>query len=151
MTEKLNDLASLTPTELGERWVAAGVRGQPPLLKHALVRGIAWKLQTETHGGIDAETRRLLKAAVRNAPQPRAKNTRSAKAKHRNTLRLQAGTTLVRKWRGRTYEVTVLDECKAFRYRDAEYASLSEIAREITGARWSGPRFFGLTKLQGTA
>ena len=66
-------------------------------------------------------------------------------------LRLQTGTTLVRTWRGRAYEVTVLDEGRAFRYRDAEYASLSEIAREITGARWSGPRFFGLTKLQGTA
>ena len=46
---------------------------------------------------------------------------------------------------------TVAEDGKKFRYRETEYASLSEIAREITGARWSGPRFFGLTKLKGVA
>ena len=53
--------------------------------------------------------------------------------------------------RPRAEEVLVLDDGKRFRYRETEYASLSEIAREITGARWSGPRFFGLKKLKGAA
>jgi hypothetical protein len=52
------------------------------------------------------------------------------------------GTRLLREWQGQTFEVTVLDS--GFAYRGTRYESLSRIAREITGARWSGPRFFGL-------
>ena len=105
--------------------------------------------QSKDQGGLDADTRRLLKAAIRNAPD--AKSRTRPQSKKRQPVRLATGTALVRTWRGRRHEVTVLDEGKAFRYRDAEYASLSEIARAITGARWSGPRFFGLKILKATA
>jgi hypothetical protein len=57
------------------------------------------------------------------------------------------GTQLVREWNGRTYTVTVEEE--AFTYAGRRYPSLSAIARDITGARWSGPRFFGLTNTRG--
>jgi hypothetical protein len=49
---------------------------------------------------------------------------------------------LVRVWRGKAYQVTILEE--GVRYRGKRYGSLSEVAREITKTRWSGPRFFGL-------
>ena len=51
------------------------------------------------------------------------------------------GSRLIREWRGRTHTVDVLDS--GFRCDGKQYRSLSEIARAITGARWSGPRFFG--------
>lgn len=58
--------------------------------------------------------------------------------------RFKPGTRLIREWQGKTFEVTVMD--RGYAYRGNRYESLSEIAREITGARWSGPRFFGLKK-----
>ena len=56
--------------------------------------------------------------------------------------RLKAGTVLVREWHGTTHRVTVLDD--GFRFGGKRYRSLSEVARTITGSRWSGPLFFGL-------
>ncbi len=56
--------------------------------------------------------------------------------------RIKPGTRLVRVWQGSLHEVTVLDA--GFSYRGQTYASLSVIARQITGTRWSGPQFFGL-------
>jgi hypothetical protein len=55
---------------------------------------------------------------------------------------IKPGTRLVREWNGRTHHVEVLD--KGFRWNDRTYRSLSSIAKAITGAHWSGPRFFGL-------
>lgn len=145
---ELSQLSKFTTAKLREEWNRMGVRGDPPHFKQALVRGIAWHLQEQTHGKLDAETRRLLKAAIRKAPAPASRRIPEAGRKKRDHLSLPEGTTLVRSWRDRRHEVVVLEGGKRFRYRDAEYASLSEIAREITGARWSGPRFFGLKKLK---
>lgn len=55
---------------------------------------------------------------------------------------LRAGARLVREWGGETHEVMVME--RGFAYRGRSYTNLSEIARNITGSRWSGPRFFGL-------
>ena len=115
------------------------------------MRGISWHLQQKANDGLDAKTRRLLKTAIRNAPMPVSKRRDPAKRKHREAVRLRTGTTLIRTWRSTKHEVTVLDDGKRFRYGDADYSSLSEIAQEITGAHWSGPRFFGLNKLRGVA
>lgn len=57
-------------------------------------------------------------------------------------IRLENGTVLKKKWKGQEIQVEVTDD--KYLYENAEYSSLSEIAREITGTRWSGPRFFGL-------
>ena len=149
MPTDLPALADLTPARLRERWTALGLRGEPPHFRQALVRGLAWHLQQKARGGLDADTRRLLRAAVRNAPTPASQQkAHTQRRKQHNPVPLPEGTTLVRTWHGHRHEVRVLDNGKRFRYRDTEYASLSEIAREITGARWSGPRFFGLKKLK---
>ena len=63
--------------------------------------------------------------------------------------RLKPGARLVREWHGRTHSVVVLDD--AFEFEGKRYRSLTQIAREITGAHWSGPRFFGLAKRSGGA
>ncbi|MEO1584245.1 MAG: DUF2924 domain-containing protein [Planctomycetota bacterium] len=148
MSINLDALPHLDRSDLVAAWTELGVRGEPPHFKQALVRGIAWYIQSKTRGGLDAETRRLLKSAIRHAPDPQQTKKRRTR---RDDVKLRSGSMLIRTWRGRKHEVLVLDDGKRFRYRETEYASLSEIAREITGARWSGPRFFGLKKLKGSA
>lgn len=148
MPIELHTLTNLTPARLQQEWANLGIRGDPPHFKQALVRGLSWHLQKQAHGGLDADTRRLLKAATRNAPTPASKQSVAGQRKQRDPIKLPEGTTLVRTWRGHHHEVTVLEDGKRFRYRETEFASLSEIAREITGARWSGPRFFGLKVLK---
>ena len=66
---------------------------------------------------------------------------------HGTTVR--TGTRLVRAWHGRTYLVTVTDD--GFTYEGKTYGSLSALAHHITGAHWSGPRFFGLRSAGGPA
>lgn len=57
---------------------------------------------------------------------------------------LKPGSRLVREWHGKVHSVTVLDQ--GYEFENRHYASLTPIARHITGAAWSGPRFFGLVK-----
>lgn len=90
-----------------------------------LRRLIAWRLQAEHFGGLDADTKRLLRRSA--VPQPTG---------------LPPGSRLTREFRGVLHHVDVGEH--AFTYQGARYASLSAIARTITGARWNGPRFFGL-------
>lgn len=90
-----------------------------------LARGIAWQLQEKAHGGLAPELCRQLK--------------RLGTARRRS---MRPGNRLVRRWRGSTYVVEVVEG--GFAYDGQTFASLSEIARLITGTRWSGPRFFGL-------
>lgn len=100
----------------------------PPLRSPDLLRAaLAWRLQAEALGGLDTETRRLLRRAssVRPDLPPPA-----------------AGTRVAREWKGERHEVEVLSD--AIVYRGARYTSLSQVARVITGVRWNGPRFFGL-------
>jgi hypothetical protein len=144
----LPKLATLAVPALVALWADLGVPGEPPHFKQALVRGIAWHIQAREGGDVDAHTRRRLRQAVRAAPLPRLVEDAKRPGKKRTAISLRTGTTLVRAWGGRNHEVAVLDGGRRFRYLDREYASLSEVAREITGTRWSGPRFFGLVKLK---
>ena len=68
----------------------------------------------------------------------------TARRAFRSRRRLKTGTTLVRQWRGHTHTVLVRDD--GFEYEGERYRSLTVIAERITGAHWSGPRFFGLSK-----
>lgn len=64
-----------------------------------------------------------------------------------HAISLKTGTRLVRSWNGKSYHVLVCDD--GFEFNERHYTSLSHIAREITNAHWSGPRFFGLKKRSG--
>jgi hypothetical protein len=106
----------------------------PDLLR----RGIAHRIQEKAYGGLPAATRRLLDQLVKAA---------LAKPNGRLELprRIKPGSELVRTWNRRTYRVMVLDD-GGFAYEGRTYSSLSEIASEITGTNWNGPRFFGLRR-----
>jgi hypothetical protein len=114
-------------------------RSSPPnrLSRDLLMRGIAYKIQERAHDGLSRATLRKLQALAEQLvasdgwwPDPYPS--------------LKSGARLVRSWGGETHSVLVLDE--GFEYRDAHFRSLSQIARTITRARWSGPRFFGLKR-----
>ena len=93
-------------------------------------KAIAYEIQAKVHGGLPARTRRALKAVAK------------ADGKPTSPVLPGRGTRLVREWHGRLHEVEVMEE--GYRYRGERHRSLSAIARAITGARWSGPRFFGI-------
>ena len=111
-------------------------RRPPPhdLTRDLLLRGLAHRLQELASGGLSPATARWL--ATCGAPNT-ATRTRRAKVG-----RLKPGTVLVRGWRGRTHTVVVRED--GFEHGGRLYRSLSLIAREVTGAHWSGPRFFRL-------
>ena len=125
-------LPTLGRARLRERWrelfkVAPPISFTPDLL----ARGIAWRLQEKASGGLRASARRLLSDEGRGFHRQRTAR-----------LSLRPGNRLVRRWRGRTYVVEVTDHGLVY---DGEcFNSLSVIASNITGTRWSGPKFFGL-------
>jgi hypothetical protein len=113
-------------------------RAGPPvgLSRDLLIRALAYDLQERTHGGASAALRRRLQSLAEASEK-------GALAVDRGIV-LKAGTTLVRQWRGHTH--TVLVQKDGFEHEGQRYRSLTVIAERITGAHWSGPRFFGLTK-----
>src|SRR5271166_5222136 len=100
-----------------------------------LIRGITYKLQERAYGG-------LSKAVARKLEQTSPDPLSSGAAKAAPPISLKPGTRLVREWRGVTHMVLVHPD--TVEWRGQRYPSLSMIAREITGAHWSGPRFFGV-------
>ena len=110
--------------------------GPPPKLRspQLLRLNLAWRLQAEAFGGLDAETKRRLRRGGAGASA---------------ADRLQPGVRLIREWKGVPHEVIV--EEGGFRYGGRLWKSLSEIARQISGTRWNGPRFFGLRSDPATA
>jgi hypothetical protein len=135
--ERLAGLADLTRTELYEEW-RRQFRSNPPdrIRRDILELGIAWKLQEAALGGLQkgvvSELRSLADALAATGDIGRARPPR-----------LKPGARLVREWGGESHEVIVVET--GFEWRGKRWKSLSSIASEITGAHWSGPRFFGLT------
>jgi Protein of unknown function (DUF2924) len=113
-------------------------RSEPPRIsRDLLIRRIGYRLLEIQHGGLGKSTRRKLKTLAkmfrtegRVAPDP--------------GLSLKPGARLVREWHGCTHTVTVAED--GFEYAGRPYSSLTKIAEKITGAHWSGPRFFGLVR-----
>jgi hypothetical protein len=106
-----------------------------------LIRLLAYGLQERAHGALSPSTAKQLQTL--GTPTLDREGAARATAEAPPPVRL--GARLVRGWRGATHEVTVID--RGFAYRGTTYRSLSEIAQLITGAHWSGPRFFGIKAL----
>jgi len=137
LASDLAALHDLSHNELQERWSNLyGSAAPPGMSRNILVRAIAYRIQERALGGLDPSTRRRLGRAAADLAAGRNPAPLSPKIK--------PGTRLLREWQGRVHEVIVLE--KGVEYRGKSWPSLSAVAREITGARWSGPRFFGLTK-----
>jgi hypothetical protein len=136
ISRKLAGLRSLPIKELKRRWRSL-YSSKPPhrVSRELLTRAVADRIQEQALGGITPSTRRLRERRASDARSGRPlKVSASAPA--------SAGTILMRDWQGITHEVKVLD--RGVLYKRKRYRSLSEVARLITGSRWSGPLFFGL-------
>src|SRR6201981_466915 len=118
-------------------------RTGPPqgLSRDLLIRALAHRLQEQTCGGTSRAQRRRLQRLAREFE----KGSESSDP----GIVLRTGTTLVRQWRGHAHTVLVRED--GFEYEGQHYRSLTVIAERITGAHWSGPRFFGLTKRAGAS
>ncbi len=132
-----DDLAAvlgMSAAQLRERWDQMG-EGMAPRVPPSLLRPLlAQRLQERRHGALPALVARELQ---------RIANAEADAAAHRPRVELTPGTRLVREWNGKTISVDVLED--GFAHDNRNWRSLSEIARHVTGAHWSGPRFFGLT------
>ena len=143
-TERLSSspaqLAAPESADLNElrcEWRRLYCREPPRFSRDLLIRGISYRLQEMEHGGLGKSTRRKLKTLAkmfettgRIAPDP--------------GLSLKPGARLVREWHGRAHTVTVTED--GFEYAGTNYPSLTKVAKKVTGAHWSGPRFFGLKR-----
>lgn len=133
LTKQIASIGKLSRSELKDQWSKAGF-GPPPNLPASLLRTLlAHRMQERRFGGLSASaTRDLFRKANSSSNSPSASTQASP------------GTRLIREWNGQTIAVEVLEE--GYRFGDQVWASLSQIARHVTGTQWSGPRFFGLTK-----
>ena len=137
---RINALPGLSIGELRKAWAAAW--GSPPpkgMRRRLLMLGIAWQWQAELHGGISRSAERRL--ALLEADHRQS----AAATPNRHPLSqagLRPGSRLIRVWKAERHEVEVTEA--GYLWRGESWASLSAVAREITGTRRNGPAFFGL-------
>jgi hypothetical protein len=137
LDREIAGLVDRSTQELRRAWRTLHHTGPPlGLSRDLIIRGLADKLQARAHGGPSRALQRRLKILAGEFE----KGARSFDP----GMVLKTGASLVRQWRGHTHTVLVREE--GFEYEGQRYRSLSVIAAQITGAHWSGPRFFGLTK-----
>lgn len=128
----VEDISSMDRGALLDAWQVFFTRPTPKGLSQSMLRRfLAHEVQTRSHGGL---RKKALTALTRG----------DDKVPKQTSPTLQPGGRLLRDWNGVTHVVDVT--ASGFEWRGKPWRSLSAIAREITGAHWSGPRFFGLTK-----
>lgn len=128
--EQLAALTTMSSAQLRHEWQRL-TGGPVPRVSPAMLRlALAWEIQAKVYGGLSRATQQKLDQIGRAKTQTNA---------------AQPGMRLVREWNGRTYVVLIGDD-KVIRWNEREWRSLSEVARAITGTRWSGPAFFGLKR-----
>jgi hypothetical protein len=137
VSDRLAVLAEFSLADLRLEWRRLYRADPPRLSRDIVIRAIGYRLQEIAHGGASKVTQRRLSTLAAEfetggtiAPPPGPK--------------IKPGSRLVREWHGRTHTVSVTDD--GLEFQGKTYRSLTRIARDITGAQWSGPRFFGLTK-----
>jgi hypothetical protein len=134
---QIAELVDRSTQDLRVAWREIHRTGPPQgLSRDLLIRALAHRLQEQAHGGTSRAQRRRLQTLVQEFDKGNAASDPG--------IMLRTGTTLVRQWRGHIHTVLVRED--GFEYEGRHYRSLTVIAEKITGAHWSGPRFFGLTK-----
>lgn len=127
-------LPAKNTAQLRQTWRQLTGRPAPKLGAMLLRHALAWEIQAQVYGGLSTRTKRRLVQHANGAA-------------HRQAT---AGLTLVREWKGVLHTVTV-DQDEVVHWNGEAWNSLSEVARAITGTRWSGPLFFGLKQKHGGA
>ena len=135
-------ISGLATEALRQRWTELyGTAPMPRISRDLLIRGVAFRMQEQALGGLGKSGRRQLErlaSVLRDSGSIPSGREQSFKP----------GTRLIREWKGQIHEVVIVGD--SYLWGGKSYRSLSQIARAITGTRWSGPRFFGLEAGQGT-
>lgn len=128
--EEVAALATMSPAQVRERWKQVTGAVVPKISPSLLRLALAYELQAKAFGGLSRKT------------QQRLAQIAAAKTRTRD---VKPGMRLVREWNGAVHVVEV-DESNTIHWNGRAWGSLSEVARAITGTRWSGPAFFGLKR-----
>ena len=142
LAERIRDLSALDLAGLRLQWRNRFGRNAPAhLTKPLLSRILVYRLQADAYGDLDDELVRLLDGVRRRSAR---QGKDAAPGPLAFTRRIKPGSVLIREWSGRMHRVMALGE--GFAWEGKTYRSLSEVASAITGVRWNGPRFFGLSR-----
>ena len=134
---QIAQLRALSRPQLLDMWQKLYDRAAPPgIRRELLVPFLAYRMQEHAYGGLKSSARSELRRIARDLEKSAGSTRLVLRPK------IKAGTRLLREWRGQTHEVIATES--GYEYRGVGYRSLSEIARKVTGTRWSGPAFFGL-------
>jgi hypothetical protein len=135
LSDQIAGLPAMSKAQLLSTW-AKNFREAPPrsLRKDLMVPILAYRIQEREYGGLANTTRKKLREIAKSIDPGK-------QAQGRGSSSLHHGTRLVSSWKGEVHEVEVSNG--SFTYRGMQFSNLSQIAREITGTRWSGPLFFG--------
>lgn len=143
LAAELKELGGLGTDELRQRWAEFfGMAPSPRISRELLIRAVAHRMQEEAHGGLGKACRRQLARLAETLRE-------GGSIPMSQTQSFKPGTKLIREWKGKVHEVVIAGG--SYIWAGQHYRSLSQIARAITGTRWSGPRFFGLEAGQGAA
>ncbi len=150
LNAKLNALATMSPAQLRAEWKMLSGEDLPNTPASLMRHLIAYRLQEKQHGKLPVQIERQLERMTvgrgQGSPRSGIVEDKGVGSAYPQTPILH-GTRFLREWNGRTIAVTAIEG--GFDWDGEVYRSLSEIARKVTGAHWSGPRFFGLKKRQG--
>ncbi len=132
LAEDLVRLKTMSPVQLRAKWEVV-VRSPVPKVSDGMLRmALGYELQAQALGGLSREARRVLDERTSG---------------RRRTMPVSPGTRLAREWNGTVHIVTIAED-GGILWNERRWRSLSEVARAITGTRWSGPLFFGLKEGQ---
>jgi hypothetical protein len=135
LSEQLAELPRLSSAQLHKRWVEVTGAVVPKVSPSLLRLALGYELQARAQGGLSrsAQQRLTQLAGARTTTSP-----------------ARPGMRLIREWNGVVHVVTI-GEGGSIRWNERDWGSLSEVARSITGTRWSGPAFFGLKQKKAAA
>jgi hypothetical protein len=140
LSAEIARLSDLPINDLRARWRTVFRKVPPPTLSRNLMfRTLAYRLQADRFGDLDADTRRILDSVKLDGRSDTLRGVMSGF--RRPDWKLQPGTVLSREWKGKMHRVTITGD--GFSWDGKTYKSLTQIAYTITGTRWNGPRFFG--------
>lgn len=145
---KLDALAVMSPAQLQADWNALSGEELPNIPASLTRHLVAYRLQEKQHGKLPIQIERQLdRLSDGRRVEDRGANALDSAGLTESRAPIPQGTRFLREWNGKTISVTAVEG--GFDWDGNIYRSLSTIARKVTGAHWSGPRFFGLTKGSG--
>ena len=137
MAGQIAQMRTFSRQQLLDMWRKLYERAAPPgIRRELLIPFLAYRMQEHAYGGLKSSARSELRRIARDLERSSGSTRLILRPK------IKAGTRLLREWRGQMHEVMATES--GYEYRGVSYRSLSEIARKVTGTRWSGPAFFGL-------